>query len=69
MQQDIIILQEHYAHQAREMRALSDELYQQQKQILVLEQQVNMLMDHVRRQQQEAGIMRDASQEMPPPHY
>jgi uncharacterized coiled-coil protein SlyX len=69
MQQEIIILQEHYAHQARELRAMSEELYQQQKQIIALERQVEMLITHVRRQQQESGVMRDAAQEMPPPHY
>ena len=70
MEQDIIALQELYAHQSHELRCLSDELFTQQKQITQLQHKVNILINHIKKQQDsEQGLMRDASQEIPPPHY
>ncbi len=70
MEQDIIALQELCTHQSREICELSDEIFTQQKQIMALERKVELLIDHVKKQQMSDGNgMRDTSHEMPPPHY
>lgn len=67
MEDRLIALQEMFAHQARDMQALSDEVYMQQKEIALLHKQLKQLQHKIA--SHEDGAAQPAVQEMPLPHY
>lgn len=65
MDPDIIALQEALAHQEELVRQMSEELYQQQKEILTLKRQMAQVIEQVKT----VGNGGTEGQEPPPPHY
>lgn len=68
MEQDFTRLQETIAHMAQDLRDLSDELYQQQKDMAALRTEIEHLRQKIKIAAADSGILRP-EEDSPPPHY
>lgn len=62
-------LEEKIAYLEHEMRSLSDEMYQQQREINNLKECMELMREQLRSHGGQDSIIRPASEEAPPPHY
>ena len=68
MEQDLTSLQETLAHMAQDLRDLSDELYQQQKDMAALRTEIEHLRQKIKTAGADSLILRP-EEDSPPPHY
>ena len=68
MEQNLTSLQETIAHMAQDLRDLSDELYQQQKDMAALRTEIEHLRQKIKTAGTDSGILRP-EEDSPPPHY
>lgn len=66
---ELIALQEMIAHQSREIAALSDELYLQQKALRDCRAAIDVLQARLRQLSSSDSPIRHPDEETPPPHY
>lgn len=69
MDETIIKLQNIVQDQADEIASLSAELYTQQKELAALKKQFALIVNRLTALSQNDGVVKDASEETPPPHY
>lgn len=69
MDERIVKLENIVQEQADEIASLSTELYTQQKEIAALTRQLALFGDRLMHLSQNDGVVKDASEETPPPHY